>query len=118
MKSNLKNFELRYLFPSKYTTLKNKDKTVSTHKMANSEVDGRYIAYPTIVQLEGQDDLLDLGQTGNLALDYAWKTGEFKEFDTEEEAAEYANNGYKKLWGLGEQKGTPNKRGMFDLNNE
>ena len=113
--SNLKNFELRYLFPSKYKTIKNKDKTISTHKMADAEVDGKFIAYPTIIQMEGNEDLIDLGQTGSLALDYALKTGEFKEFNTEKEAREYASNGYKKLWGLGEQKNTSSKKGMFNL---
>jgi hypothetical protein len=63
-----------------------------THKMASAEVDGKYIAYPTIIQKgPGLQELSD-----DEAFEYAMKTGEYKEFKTDEEAKAYAKGGYKK----------------------
>tara|TARA_R110002167_G_C12161638_1_gene602526 strand:- start:8 stop:331 length:324 start_codon:yes stop_codon:yes gene_type:complete len=87
----------RYRNPSSSPVINNDDGTVSTHKMEYSGVDGRYIAYPTIAMIDGS--LVDLGPQ---ALDYAMYTGQFKEFDTEPEAAKYAYDGYKSQWGADE----------------
>ena len=83
-------FERRWL-DNKAPSLQNEDGTRSTHKMAWAEVDGKYIAYPTIVQAtKGLQPLSD-----DAAVDYALKTGEYRQFDTANEAAAYADGGYK-----------------------
>jgi hypothetical protein len=86
----LKNFEER-MYNSK-ASLKNSDGTSSTHKMISFEADGKYYAAPTIVEIAGELVPLD----DNTAIDYALKNNEYKQFATEKEAFNYANNGYKK----------------------
>jgi len=86
----LKNFEKRALNPSQ--SIKNPDGTTSTHKMASAEVDGKYIAFPTIVEKDGK--LVELSVDD--AIDYALKNDEFRSFKTEKESQEYAEGGYKK----------------------
>lgn len=83
------NFEQRYtnpLFP-----IVNSNGTSSTHKMISFEADGKYYAVPTIVNINGK--LTEL--TSDKAIDYALKNNEFVEFNTEKEAQEYAEGGYK-----------------------
>jgi hypothetical protein len=87
----------RYKSPSSNPVINNDDGTVSTHRMAYSNVDGKYLAYPTIAMIDGS--LVDLGPQ---ALDYAMYTGQFKEFDKEQEAVKYAYDGYKAQWGADE----------------
>lgn len=86
-----KNFEKRLNDPNA-PVLRNPDGTVSTHRMASGEVDGRFLAYPTIV-MRG-DTLAELG--GREAVDYALANREFREFPSEAEARAYAEGGYKK----------------------
>lgn len=95
------NFEQRVLRPSAYPSIDNKDGTFSTHRMAWGGGDDGYYAYPTIIQ--GED-----GQLVQLDDDAAWfhamGKGEYRRFNTPEEASSYADGGYKKSWGLGEKK--------------
>jgi len=81
--------------PSEYPTISNADGTKSTHLMADAEVDGKFIAYPTLV----------LGEDGSLkklepdaALTYALENNEYAEFDTADEAKMYSRGGYKQQW--------------------
>lgn len=93
-------FEQRILRPSQYGAIDNGDGSESTHRMAYAETDGKFVAYPTIVQ-QGKK-LKQLNDRE--AYDYAMKKGEHRAFDTEDEAKAYAEGGYKKFWGLGERK--------------
>lgn len=97
------NFEQRILHASKSPSLKNKDGSVSTHRMAWGEVDDKFVAYPTIVQDPKTKKLKQLGDRE--AFEYAMQTGEYREFSTPDEASAYADNGYKKYWDAGEKKG-------------
>jgi hypothetical protein len=90
------SFMERVVNPSEFPVIENDDGTVSTHRMADSEVDGKFIAYPTIVQ-KPNGKLVQLEDEA--AFNYAMATDEFVEFDTPEEASEFARGGYKKLWG-------------------
>ena len=91
------NFEQRVLAPSKYPVLQNKDGTVSTHRMAWGDSNGKFFAYPTIVQLpDGQLHQL----TDEQAWHHAMETKEYREFSTPEDANAYASGGYKNQWGL------------------
>lgn len=96
------NFEQRMLRPSQYPVLDNKDGSVSTHRMGWNELPGGgFAVYPTIVQNKG-GALQQLDDRE--AWDYALRTGEFRKFMNQQEAAAYAEGGYKKSWGLGEQR--------------
>lgn len=86
----LKNFEKRLNQPEK--NIQNEDGTTSTHKMMSANVDGKEIALPTIVEIDGKLKELSI----NEAIDHALRTGEYKEFKTQEEAQAYAEGGYKK----------------------
>ena len=88
-----KDFVRRILDPAIYPVLQNEGGGVSTHSMANSEADGRYFSYPTVVRKGG--DLVRLG--GREAIDHAKKTGEYIEFPSDEEALNFSKN-YKKYW--------------------
>lgn len=82
------NFEQR-LYHTPF--LNNEDGSISSHKMMSwSDENGEHSA-PTIVYQNGQ--LVEL--TADQAIDYAYKTGEFKTFSSPEESMEYGNNGYK-----------------------
>lgn len=96
------NFEQRILKPSSYPVINNDDGSESTHKMAYGEADGKYVAFPTIVQSKATGKLHELSPGD--AFRYAMQSGEFRDFDKEEDAAAYADGGYKKFWGLGEKK--------------
>jgi hypothetical protein len=91
------NFVDRYRSPSSSPVIDNNDGTVSTHRMEYSNIDGKFLAYPTIAMVSGS--LVDLGP---MSLDYALYSGEYKEFGSEEEAAKYAYDGYKAQWGADE----------------
>ena len=86
----MKNFEQRMYNPS--SMIHNSDGSTSTHKMTSWESNGKYYAAPTVVQRNGTLEELNVDD----AIDYAMKSGEFKEFKTDKEAQEYAENGYKK----------------------
>ena len=93
------NFVKRYMNPSSSGSIDNNDGTISTHRMASGELDGKGIAYPIIAEIDGA--LVDLGDS--LAQGFAIKTGEYLMFDTVDEAEAYASGGYKALWGAGEK---------------
>ena len=95
------NFEQRVLKPNSYPSIDNGDGSVSTHRMAWGEADGKYMAYPTIVQ--GEDGKL-LELDGDKAFEHALNSGEYRAFTKPEDAEAYAEGGYKKYWGLGEKK--------------
>lgn len=96
------NFEQRILNPNSNPSIDNGDGSMSTHRMAYGEVDGEYVAFPTIVQQPKAKGLTELQDKD--AFDYAMKSGEYRSFKTEDEAKSYAEGGYKKFWGLGEKK--------------
>jgi hypothetical protein len=92
-----KNFVKRILKPDKYPNIQNDDGSVSSHRMEYAEVDGMYIVYPTIIQEKRKGELREL--QSDSAIDYALETGEFIEFDSEEDAAWFSgDNGYKSIW--------------------
>ncbi|QHJ82504.1 MAG: hypothetical protein [Bacteriophage sp.] len=95
------NFEQRVLKPNEYPAISNEDGSVSTHRMAYGETDGKYVAYPTIIQPKKTNQLVELGDRE--AFEYAMNSGEYRSFKTEDEAKTYAEGGYKKFWGLGEK---------------
>jgi hypothetical protein len=95
------NFEQRIQNP--VLNMHNKDGTTSTHKMMSFEADGKYYAAPTIVEQNGK--LVEL--TKDEAFKYAMKNKEYKEFKTDKEAKDYANNGYKKGTPLSQTSPTP-----------
>lgn len=95
------NFEQRIQNP--VLKINNKDGTTSTHKMMSFEADGKYYAAPTIVEQNGK--LVEL--TTDEAFKYAMKNKEYKEFKTDKEAKDYANNGYKKGTPLSQTPPTP-----------
>ena len=85
-------FERRWL-DKNAPSIVNDDGTTSTHKMAWGEVDGKYVAFPTII--ESTKGLREL--TPEAAMNLALKSGEYRQFDTKEEASSYADGGYKDL---------------------
>ena len=87
------NFVRRIMDPTIYPNMSNEDGTVSTHKMAYGEADGKYYVYPTIVQ-EETGKLKQLSNDD--AWEYAMKTGEHIVFDKEEDAAKFSRGAYKK----------------------
>jgi hypothetical protein len=95
------NFEQRVLFPSKYPVLNNPDGSHSTHLMSWGEVDGKYVAFPTVIQDKG-GNLIKL--PSDAAFRYAMENREYREFDNADEASEYAEGGYKNSWGIGERR--------------
>lgn len=74
---------------------KNADGSVSTHKMAYTEADGKYYAYPTLFQDKGKwiekDDKNDWE-----AFKEAKNRKEIYEFNTEKEASDFAKGSWKK----------------------
>ena len=75
----MKNFEQRMYNPS--SMIHNSDGSTSTHKMTSWESNGKYYAAPTVVQRNGTLEELNVDD----AIDYAMKSGEFKEFKTDKE---------------------------------
>lgn len=93
------NFEQRILYPSRYPQLDNGDGSYSTHSMAWGGGDGRFYAYPTVVQAPN-GKLVRLPDQA--AYINAMETGEYRTFSTPEDAERYAGGGYKDSWGRGE----------------
>lgn len=85
------SFETRRYNPS--LRINNPDGTFSTHEMMSFESDGRYLAAPTIVE-KTPGQLVKLSP--DEAVQYALETGEFRQFDSEQKAKQYAEGGYKK----------------------
>ncbi len=92
-------FEQRVLRPSMIPGIKNEDGTYSTHRMAWGDADGKFFAYPTIVN-DGSGKLVQLPD--QLAFQHAMESGQYREFTTPEDADAYASGGYKNSWGRGE----------------
>jgi hypothetical protein len=81
---NKLNFEQRFYQPEKF--IQNPDGTKSTHKMMTFSVDNKHFAAPTIVEIN--DNLVEL--TPDRAIDYAMRTGEYKEFNNPQRALAYS----------------------------
>lgn len=92
-------FEQRVLKPSMVPGIQNADGTVSTHRMAWGDADGKFFAYPTIVNDNGK--LVQLPDS--VAYHHAMETKQYREFSTPEDADAYASGGYKSSWGRLEQ---------------
>lgn len=69
----------------------------ATHKMAYGEADGKFIAYPTVVQQPNTNYLTSIDNSTNkfAAMDYALANKEYIDFNTEAEAKDFAEGGYK-----------------------
>tara|TARA_R110002073_G_scaffold67899_1_gene168779 strand:+ start:2864 stop:7309 length:4446 start_codon:yes stop_codon:yes gene_type:complete len=63
-----------------------------THRMGWGDIDGKFIAYPTIVEEDGK---LVQYKNNNKTMKLMKKTGNFKTFDTKEEAKAYAEGAWK-----------------------
>lgn len=101
-------FEQRVLYPSRFPVMEDRAgkraPQAMTHKMASAETqlekDGPPvpIAYPTVVY-----DGKSLRQLNDAeAFQHAMKTGDFRTFDTPDQASLYAEGYYKKAWGKGD----------------
>lgn len=90
-----KNFVDRILNRDKYPSVDNGDGTRSTHQMAWSEVNGKYVVYPTI--LWNGRSLVQF-KTPRDAYDAAMRAGEYIEFNSPDEA-EWFSQRYKTVWG-------------------
>lgn len=89
-----KTFVQRILHKDKYPTLPNKDGSISTHSMAWSEVDGKYIVYPTV--LYGGGDKMRRFEDEE-AVPLAMESGNYIEFDSPEQA-DWFSKEYKSYW--------------------
>lgn len=87
-------FIKRILRPEAYGSLEEPDGRRATHKMAWSEVDGRFLVYPTIVESGGGLRQLEDDE----ALDNAIATGNLVAFPTAQEADRFSRR-YKVVWG-------------------
>lgn len=94
-----KNFVKRILFARDYPKIQNNDKTVSTHKMAWGEADGKYVVYPTIVHDERSNTLKELPAKD--AARYALQNKEYITFDNADAAKSFSEGGYKQGFDTG-----------------
>jgi len=80
--------------PEKYPFIRNKDGSISTHRMA-AEVDerGNWMVFPTIVMLPSGE--LYQFENNQKAMEYARRTGNFLPMKGKDEAITYAEGGYK-----------------------
>lgn len=92
-------FEKRVLNPSSVSPLQNEDGSYSTHRMAWGDSDGKFFSYPTIINNGGK--LIQLDDA--TAWSHAMETGEYRMFNTPEDAEAYSSGGYKNSWGRNEQ---------------
>jgi hypothetical protein len=88
------NFVQRILNPRIYPNKPLPGGDVATHRMAWGEADGKYFAYPTVVQ-GGDGKLVELPPEE--AFKHAVKTGEFIEFSSGGDADWFSKN-YKRVW--------------------
>ena len=79
----------------------NEDGTRSTHRMASGEVDGKFVAYPTVFPKDRKGtkshdpkDWIEL--SGNEAMDTAFARKEVYYFKKDENARKWAEGEYKK----------------------
>ena len=87
-------YEDRINNPQNYGVIKNVDGSVSTHRMATVEQDGKHYAFPTIVQDPmGNGGLYEFkDEDWREAFRFNKETGNVKVFDTAEEAEHYSKN--------------------------
>src|SRR5258706_12021419 len=102
------DFVQRLFNPEKYPQVDNGDGTYSSHKMSWGEIDGPQIAYPTLVYDKGRGALREL--PGKQAINYAYKTGEYIESPTQQQAKDLATN-YKPAFPPGHFKRNPPPQG-------
>jgi hypothetical protein len=81
------------MMPENFPAISNPDGTVSTHRMASAEVDGRNIAYPTIIQDPATGKLTQLDD--DQAFDYALRNNEYLTFPDQQSAQAFSEGGYK-----------------------
>lgn len=87
-----KEFVKRIMNAESYPALPNRDGSESTHGMAFSQVDGKFLVYPTVVYDE--ETMSRLGP--DTALGRALRLDDYIEFETLQEAYEFSKE-YKKL---------------------
>jgi len=80
--------------PNEIYSIPTEDGGSASHKMASAEVDGKYIAFPTIVQKKGESGLTEMSV--DEALNYALENNEFLSFSTPYKAQAYAEGEYKR----------------------
>lgn len=106
-----KDFINRIINAGDFPFLENRDGTKSTHGMAVSEKDGKFYVYPTVVY-EG-------GIMQRLGPDTAWNraitSGDFIEFETEEDARDFSKE-YKQFMPMFEAAKEDTKKIWKDLN--
>tara|TARA_R110000751_G_scaffold78464_1_gene158265 strand:- start:439 stop:4875 length:4437 start_codon:yes stop_codon:yes gene_type:complete len=86
-------FEKRIARPDPEMFIKDpKSGNPQTHRMGWGDIDGQFIAYPTIVEEDGK---LVQYKNNNKTMKLMKKTGNFKTFDTKEEAEAYAEGAWK-----------------------
>ena len=86
-------FEKRIARPDPKMFIKDpKSGSPQTHRMGWGDIEGKFIAYPTIVE---QDGKLIQYKNNKETMKLMKKTGNFKAFDTEKEAKAYAGGGWK-----------------------
>lgn len=89
--------------PEKYPVIKNKDGSISTHKMAAEvDADGNWFVFPTIVQLPS-GELYEFKDNAK-AMEYNLKNNNYLPMSGKKEALDYAKGGYKKGTKLEEMK--------------
>ena len=95
LKHRNKDFINRIINVNDFPVLENRDGSVSTHSMSYGESDGKYYVFPTVV-IEG-------GKAMRLGPDTAWvramTSGDFLEFDSEQDAADFSKE-YKSFMPL------------------
>lgn len=92
------NFVARLQDPMSWPQVDNKDGTYSTHKMASASVDGKHIAYPTIVWDAASQKLQELPAAD--AVTHALNSGEYLSFPDSASADYWAAN-YKRAFPQG-----------------
>jgi hypothetical protein len=89
------HFVTRYKNAGLFPHVDNGDGSISTHRMAAEiDEDGRAYAFPTIAQTD-EGELIEFKDPFD-ALEYNKSKNNVIEFDSIEEANEYAKGGYKK----------------------
>lgn len=79
--------------PQDYGVVNNADGSISTHRMATAEQNGKHYAFPTIVQIPESGGLYEFKDSEwKDAFAFNMKTGNVKQFDTAEAAENYSKN--------------------------
>ncbi|SRR5580765_4981730 len=86
-----KNFVQRVLNASDWPVVQNPGGGYSSHRMGSAEVEGKNIAFPTLVYDQSTNALTAPADPVREAM----KTGEYIEFPDPAAAERFANNGYK-----------------------